>query len=110
MKEKVKPTVFRIKPPIREALEALSVLEHRPQNSIVNEALYEFLKNRTPDLERKMETVLEKLKKYKEEDPNFKKAIKAVAEAEGRLENDPAEGQIVKSETTRGKVRELLVG
>ena len=52
------------------------------------------------------EEMLKRLKKYREQDPNFEKAIKAFAEAEAKIDpkDDPAEGKVVIGKLIDGKI------
>jgi DNA-binding FadR family transcriptional regulator len=51
--------------------------------------------SRTPEEQEEMRQLLDKMKKAREADPNWEKALKKVAEAEARYgKDDPAEGKV----------------
>ena len=84
----------------RTALEDLSRIERRPMNQILNDAIKAKL-HRQSDSERALADSLDKLRAYRERDPEFKEAIAAVAKAEASFE-DPLEGTVFKE---RSKAR-----
>jgi len=106
---------LRIDPKERAALRNLSKVERRPINQLLNEAIKLYL-SQPRRKEKGLQTTLEKLREYRKRDPGFKRAIAAVAHAEARLIDDPAEGEpgeFVDGEfqplgPVRSKIRELL--
>jgi hypothetical protein len=109
------PFTLRIESEERAALENLSKVEKRPVNQLVNEAIKLYL-SRPRGKEKGLQATLEKLEEYRKRDPGFKRAIAAVAEAESKLIDDPAEGEpgeFVDGKfqplgTVRSKIRERL--
>lgn len=109
------PFTLRIDPEERAALEHLSKVERRPINQLLNEAVKLYL-SQPRRKEKGLQATLEKLQEYRMRDPGFKRAIAAVAEAEARLIDDPAEGepgQFVDGKfqplgPVRSRIRELL--
>jgi hypothetical protein len=93
---------LRIDTPEREALAALSKIEKRPMNQLLNEAIKAYLKRRGAH-ERGLETNLERLRAYRKRDPGFRKAIAAFAEAEVTHE-DPLEGELVRGRIVDGQL------
>ena len=103
-----KRTTVRIDAGVKDGLEKLSKLLHKPQNLLVNEALEEFVLRRTVEVEGELESTLNDLRAYRKRDPNFEHAIKAFVEAEASMEYDPAEGRIV-SETEETGTTETVI-
>jgi hypothetical protein len=95
---------LRIEPEERAALEHLSKVERRPINQLLNEAIKLYLGQPRRE-EKGLQATLEKLREYRKRDPGFKRAIAAVADAEARLIDDPAEGE--PGEFVDGKFRPL---
>ena len=107
---------LRIDAEERAALENLSRIERRPVNQLLNEAVRSFLRRSRPK-ERSLETSLERLRAYRERDPQFHQARKAFVEAEASLddplEGEPIEGQLVNGQIepigpAQSKIREIL--
>jgi len=107
---------LRIDAEERAALENLSKVERRPVNQLLNEAVRNFLLRRRPK-ERNLEANLEKLRAYRERDPQFRRARKAFVEAEASvddpLEGEPVEGQLVNDQIepigpAQSKIRDIL--
>jgi hypothetical protein len=107
---------LRIDEKERAALENLSKVEQRPVNQLLNEAVRNFLLRHRPN-ERSLEANLERLRAYRERDPQFRRARKAFVEAEASaddlLEGEPIEGQLVNGRVepigpVQRKIREIL--
>jgi hypothetical protein len=98
------PFTLRIDPKERAALRNLSKVERRPINQLLNEAIKLYL-SQPRRKEKGLQTTLEKLREYRKRDPGFKRAIAAVAHAEARLTDDPAEGEPVEGEFVDGKFK-----
>jgi predicted transcriptional regulator len=107
---------LRIDTEERDALENLSRIERRPVNQLVNEAVRSFLLRRRPK-ERSLEASVERLRAYRERDPQFHQARKAFVEAEASvedpLEGEPVEGRLVNGQIepigpAQSKIREML--
>jgi predicted transcriptional regulator len=84
---------LRIDPKERHALEILSKIERRPINQLLNDAIKLYL-GRESSKERDLEANLEKLRAYRQQDPQFENAIAAFVDAEAKLE-DPLEGELI---------------
>jgi len=100
----------------RAALKSLSKVEGRPINQLLNEAIKNYLR-RQGRKERSLDADLARLRAYRTQDPEFKKAIAALVEAEMSAE-DPVEGKVVQDQpaentlksagTAQSKIREVL--
>ena len=87
---------FRIEPTVQAGLENLSRVRKRPMNQLVNETVKDYVRRRSREVERNLESTLASLRAYREGDPDFEQAIAAFARAEARYgEEDPAEGEVV---------------
>ena len=89
----------------REALETLSRIERRPVNQLLNEAVKSLLLRRGPR-ERSLDASLERLRAYRERDPEFLQAHRAFVEAEASLD-DPLEGQPIEGQLVNGRVEPI---
>ena len=96
---------LRIDEEERAALENLSKVERRPVNQLLNEAVRNFLLRRRPK-ERSLEANLERLRAYRERDPQFRRARKAFVEAEASVD-DPLEGEPVEGQLVNGRVEPI---
>ena len=96
---------LRIDAEERDALESLSRIERRPVNQLLNEAVRSFLLRRRPK-ERSLEASVERLRAYRERDPQFRQARKAFVEAEASVE-DPLEGQPVEGNLVNGRIEPI---
>ena len=106
-----KATTFRIDPRVQAGLENLSRLLKRPMNQLVNEAVKEFVRKRSTEVEHKLESTLAALRAYRERDPDFEWALSSFARAEaqhGKL--DPAEGEVVVGDLVDGQLVETPEG
>ena len=81
---------LRIDSDERVALENLSKIEGRPINQILNDAIKSYL-GRRGEKERTLQASLDRLREYRERDPNFEQAIDAFVDAEVTMK-DPLEG------------------
>jgi len=86
---------LRIDAKERNALKHLSQIEGRPVNQLLIEAIQIYL-NQKGRKERSLEASLNSLRAYRRQDPRFKRAIEAFAEAEGNR-SDPVEGEPVET-------------
>ena len=96
---------LRIDAEERDALESLSRIERRPVNQLLNEAVRSFLLRRRPK-ERSLEASVERLRAYRERDPQFRRARKAFVEAEASVD-DPLEGQPIEGQLVNGRVEPI---
>ena len=106
-----KATTFRIDPRVQAGLENLSRLLKRPMNQLVNEAVKDFVRRRSRDVEHELESTLASLRAYRERDPDFEQAIADFARAEARhAKEDPAEGEVVFGDLVNGQLVEKQEG
>lgn len=96
---------LRIDAEERAALENLSRVERRPVNQLLNEAVRSFLLRRRPK-ERSLEASLERLRAYRERDPQLQQARKAFVEAEASLD-DPLDGEPIEGNLVNGQVEPI---
>ena len=87
-------SAFTLRLPSEErlALESLSKIEGRPMNQLLNEAVRIYLK-RCGAKEQGLSESLDRLRAYRERDPEYRHAIASFAKAE-ITEQDPLEGTI----------------
>jgi hypothetical protein len=102
-----KATTFRIDPDVQAQLAALSDILHRPMNRLVNEAVRDYVAQRSREVESDLEADLAKLRAYRKSDPGFEQAMAAFVEAEATLE-DPVEGRPEAAGPVQAKVHRLL--
>jgi hypothetical protein len=110
------PFTLRMDQEERAALQAQSKIEGRPINQLLNDAIKNYLSQRTPK-ERTLEANLAKLRAYRKKDPGFDRAVAAFVEAEASLD-DPLEGKAIEGQFVKGqfkstgpvqtKIREIL--
>lgn len=104
---------LRIDTEERAALENLSRIERRPVNQLLNEAVRNLLLRRRPK-EQSLEASLERLRAYRQRDPELRAARKAFVEAEATLddplEGEPVEGEHANAGPAQNKIREMLGG
>jgi predicted transcriptional regulator len=86
---------LRIDAEERAALENLSKVERRPVNQLLNEAVRDFLLRRRRKW-RSPEANLERLRAYRERDPQFRRARKAFVEAEASVDEDKEHRETVR--------------
>ena len=107
-----KASTHRLKPEVQAGLDNLSKLLRRPKNKLMNEAVHLYVKQRSRELEREMETTLKALRVYRKKDPDFEKAIDAFVAAEvSQAGKDPLEGQMIAPATAgavQAEIRNLL--
>jgi hypothetical protein len=76
-------------------------------NQLVNEAVKDYVRRRSREVERDLESTLASLRAYRKHDPDFEMAIAAVASAEARYgKEDPAEGDVVVGKLVNGPLVE----
>jgi hypothetical protein len=103
----VKPRTLRLEPVYEVGLGMLKGVLHKPVNKMVNEAVAEYIRKRTSQVEAEMGSVLNQLKAYRRADPTFQQDKEAFILAEAEFgASDPMEGVVYKvsrrrSATTR---------
>jgi len=109
-------TTFRLDPEVQAALAALSDVQGRPQNQLVNEAVRELVAKRTRDVEVDLESTLTRLRAHRFQDADGERSMAVAMEAEAAVEHDPADGVRVERPLTSGPAslrmleREWLTG
>ncbi len=107
---KAKTSTHRLEAKLDEALDHLCQITRRTKNSLINEAVNNLIRQRGLELEGELEQTLQKLRAYREKDPDFEQAIDAFARAEvvGASE-DPVEGVVSPSQgVVQSEIRELF--
>jgi len=110
----VKAKTLRLTPEYEAGLALLKTALGKPINKLVNEAVGEYIQNRTAELEANLTGLLDQVKAYRRADPAFKQALAKFADAEARHgADDPVEGVVVDVEPptvgpAQARVRELL--
>ena len=87
-----KTLTLRLPAKLYNALSTLSGVAHRSMNDLISEAVQRFVITESEAQARDMEKTLERLRAYRESDPDFKKALAEFVEAEVRYD-DPLEGE-----------------
>lgn len=92
----VKPKTLRLAPEYEAGLALLKGVLGVPINKMVNEAVGEYIRKRTAEVETDLAGVLAQLEAYRRADPDFKKALSTFVDAEARHGGkDPVEGVVV---------------
>ena len=99
-------TTFRLDPVVKAGLTKLGSLTHKSLNQLANEAIKDYVVRRTLEVESDLEATLAELRAYRQNDPDFERAIAEVVEAELSATHDPAEGRVV---TEVGKNEAMLL-
>jgi hypothetical protein len=99
----VKPRTLRLEPIYEVGLGILKGVLHKPVNKMVNEAVAEYIKKSTAQVETEMGSVLIQLKAYRRADPTFQQDKDAFISAEAEFgASDPIEGVAYKVARRRG--------
>ena len=89
-----KASTHRLEPDVQAGLDHLSKVLHRPKNKLMNEAVSRFVQERTLQLVQEMESVINSLKEYQRNDPDFERAIERLVNDEiAQVGADPLEGR-----------------
>lgn len=92
----MKVTPIRFEPALRLGLEMLRRTVGTPVNKLVNQAVEDYLKRRTAEVETDLKSLLRDIKEYRKQDPDFEKMLRMTAQEEAlavkRGIADPAEG------------------
>jgi hypothetical protein len=92
----VKTKTLRLAPEYEAGLALLKGVLGTPVNKMVNEAVGEYIRRRSAEMEADLTGVLEQVKAYRRADPQFKQARARWVDAEARLGgDDPVEGVVV---------------
>lgn len=102
-----KATTIRLHPLVLAQLDNLSRVLKRPMNQLVNEAVKDYVEQRSRGAEQELEATLARLRLYRQRDPDFSAADDAWVDAEARFgKDDPAEGKVVMGHLVGGKLVE----
>jgi hypothetical protein len=117
----VKAKTLRLEPEFEAGLALLKGVLGVPINKMVNEAVGEYIRKRSAEVEADLTGVLEQVKAYRRADPHFKQARSRFVDAEARHgRGDPLEGVVVdveppvanrgkpKARSARSMIREVL--
>ncbi len=99
----IKPRTLRLEPIYEVGLGILKGVLHKPVNKMVNEAVAEYIKKSTAQVEAEMGSVLTQLKAYRRADRTFQQDKEAFIAAEAEFgTSDPMEGTTYKVARHRG--------
>ena len=102
----VKTKTLRLSPEFEAGLALLKGVLGVPVNKMVNEAVGEYIRKRSAEVEADLTGVLDQVKAYRRADPHFKQARARLVEAEARGgRHDPVEGVVVDVEPPAAKRR-----
>jgi len=102
----VKAKTLRLSPEFEAGLALLKGVLGMPVNKMVNEAVGEYIRKRSAELEADLAGVLDQVKAYRRADPHFKQARARLVEAEALgTRQDPVEGVVVDVEPPAAKRR-----
>ena len=102
----VKAKTLRLAPEFEAGLALLKGVLGVPVNKMVNEAVGEYIRKRSAEVEADLTGVLEQVKAYRRADPHFKQARSRLVEAEALgSRHDPVEGVVVDVEPPAAKRR-----
>ena len=102
----VKAKTLRLEPEYEAGLAMLKGVLGMPINKMVNEAVGEYIRRRTAEVETDLSDVLEQIRAYRKADPHFKQAWERFADAEARHgKDDPIEGVVVRGRPPAGRRR-----
>ncbi|MGB0289981.1 MAG: hypothetical protein ACPGH0_01480 [Opitutales bacterium] len=106
-----KASTIRLKPELQTALDRISNHLDRPKNKIVNQAVAEFLEKTSYQLRDDIESTLENLRTYRQNDPNFEADIERFADSEAmHAAEDAHEGKSrsTSSQSLTHEIHELM--
>jgi hypothetical protein len=107
----VKTKTLRLAPDYEAGLALLKGVLGTPVNKMVNEAVGEYLRKRSAEVEADLTGVLAQVKAYRRADPRFKQARARFVDAEARLRgDDPLEGVVVDVQPPAAKRRTAKAG
>ena len=104
----VKVKTLRLAPEYEAGLALLKGVLGMPVNKMVNEAVGEYIRKRSAEVEIDLSGVLAQVKAYRRADPHFKQALSKFVDAEARHgSRDPVEGVVAAapSGATRRKAK-----
>jgi hypothetical protein len=107
----VKTKTLRLAPEYEAGLALLKGVLGTPVNKMVNEAVGEYIRKRSAEVEADLKGVLEQVKAYRRADPQFKQARARFVDAEVQLgADDPVEGVVVDVQPPTVKRRSAKAG
>ena len=86
---------LRVEPKLYQALSAISSLNRRSKNQLINEAIEQYVVREGRVVEQQVEQTLQSLKLYTQKDPAFEQAIEQFARAEVDNEDPLEESQAI---------------
>lgn len=96
-KATVRTKTLRLQPSYEQGLAILKRVLKIPINKMVNEAVGEYIRRKSAEVESELTTTLEQLQAYRLADPEFLAARQAFIEGEAlHGKDDPMEGRIVR--------------
>lgn len=96
----VKVTTLRLAQPLYEKLELLQEVLKQPLNRLINEAVNDYVERRMAEVECDLEVTLRRIKAARKKDPQFKRPVAEIVQAEAQPAKDaPVEGIVACSET-----------
>ena len=99
---------LRLPPKLYDALSTLSGVAHRSMNELISEAVQKYVVTESEAQAQDIEKTLQRLRAYRESDPDFKQAFAEFVDAEVSYD-DPLEGEPYEVESpVRSKVQSLL--
>jgi hypothetical protein len=107
----VKTKTLRLAPEYEAGLALLKGVLGTPVNKMVNEAVGEYIRKRSAQVEADLTGVLAQVKAYRRADPRFKQARARFVDAEARLGgDDPVEGVVIDMAPPASKRRAAKAG
>lgn len=107
----VKTKTLRLAPEYEAGLALLKGVLGTPVNKMVNEAVGEYIRKRSAEVEADLKGVLAQVKAYRRADPQFKQARARFVDAEARLgADDPLKGVVVDAAPPAVKRRTAKAG
>ena len=99
-----KAFTLRLPAKLYEALSTLSGAAQRSMNDLISEAVQKFVAVESQAHARQLDEMAERLRAYRDADPDFEQAIAEFVEAEATLD-DPLEAQVI---DVKGPVRQQV--
>jgi hypothetical protein len=107
----VKTKTLRLAPEYEAGLALLKGVLGTPVNKMINEAVGEYIRKRSAEVEADLTGVLAQVKAYRRADPRFKQARARFVDAQARLGgDDPLEGVVVDVQPPAAKRRTAKAG
>ncbi len=102
----VKPKTLRLAPEFEDGLAMLKSVLGVSVNSMINEAVSDYIRRRSAEVEVELTGVLDKVKAHRRSDPHFALARSRLVDAEARAgRQDPVEGVVIDVEPPAARVQ-----